>query len=223
LRQGLREATLLRKLNFVSCCAVLVLAFSMSLCSQDSQDQPSLGDVARQARSQKNTATSQKVITNDDISSNPGFGVSGMGQTSGSKATANSVGNESSSQDLDKVESAIAKMDKMDRATLVKLALQDTNVNFPGRPAWETRLVAAKEDYVAQLRDLTRAARAIEASAKALVAAHSGQIQPSENDPDMLQLKARLKDLVQNAEHIDAAFQAVVLEGRNRALEVSSH
>jgi hypothetical protein len=180
-----------------------------------------LGDVARQSSRQKSNAAPSKVITNDDISSGSGLGVIGSKRPGGGSAA--SSADTSPSQDLDKVEAAVVKLDKLDRASLVKAVLQADNVDFPGRAAWEARLVAAKQDYVEQLRDLTREARQLDASAKSLEAARAAQGALSENDPGLLQLKAKIKDLVQNAVHIDAAFQAVVMEGRNRALEASSH
>jgi hypothetical protein len=216
---------MLRKPALFCWSALLVLTLCVPTFGQDSQDhsqdQPSLGDAARQARSQKSGTSPKKVVTNDDISSASGLGVFGLGAGGSSGSAATPGGSPAPSQDLDKVESAIAKLDTIDQASLVKLALQGSDVKFPGRAAWEQRLAAARQDYVAQLRDLVREARQLEASAKILAASKSGQA--SENDPDVLRFKAQIKQLAENAVRIDAAFQAVVVEGRNRAAEAAGH
>jgi len=103
-------------------------------------------------------------------------------------------------------------MDLMDRATLVKLALQGAKADFPGRSSWEERLFTAKQDYVSQGLGLLQKARQLAASAQALKSA-----QASAEDPRVKQLVDDLQGVVREAVRSDAAFQAVILEGRDLA------
>jgi hypothetical protein len=187
--------------------AVLALSFSPAVCAQDPP--PSLGDVARKNREekQKNQTPSKATITNDDLVS---------GRLLGS---ANSLDSSKSSADptatFEHTEGIIRKVQAMDSATLFNVALQGNDWNFPGRHEWEARLLQARQAYVVHGFDLLRQLRQTWESAKALDASQPGGVPAS--DPRAQALFAKIKALIQECVRTDAAFQAVFLEGRDLA------
>jgi len=193
---------------------LIILAAIVSILSTPGhgQDSQSLGDLARQLRSQKSGAQPKTVITNDDISSTSAVDVLGLGKTDDPKSFAKVGANGSPISNLDEWESFVKKMDLMDRATLVKLALQGAKADFPGQSSWEERLFTAKQDYVSQGVGLVQKARQLAASAQALKSA-----QVSADDPRVKQLVDDLQGVVREAVQCDAAFRAVILEGRDLA------
>jgi hypothetical protein len=210
-----------RTLPLFAACA-LTLLFGLLGHSQDS---PSLGDLARQAQKDKSSATTKKVFTNDDLSSgsgaaspksiaglNTGFAQGGQPATPDKQGTASSP-----AEDLARMESLLKMVASWDRATLVKNILQGSDVNFPGRSNWEERLFAAKQTYVSQGRVLIQQAKQLEAMAESLQGVHDP------NDPRVKDMSARLQQLVQESVRTGAAFQAVVLEGKDLASQASAH
>jgi len=185
------------------------------------QDSPSLGDLARQAQKNKTNAPVKKVFTNDDLpsgsSSGNGLTSSGLG-TIGAPAPAGKPSEPPTpEQAMGQMEALINQIDSLDRAALVKGALQGVESNFPGRSRWETRLFSAKQTYVAQGRDLIQKIKQLEASVGTL----KGVQDP--NDPRVKDLSTRLQSLIQDGTRADAAFQAVILEGRDLAAQASAH
>jgi hypothetical protein len=191
---------MIRKLAIVAALVWMVSATGRS------QDSPSLGDVARQLRAQKSATQHKSVITNDDLSSHAASGVLGLGEPG--QASSGS----SPQTALAHWESFVNKVDATDRSTLVKLALQGSDADFPGRQAWEDRLITAKNIYVSQGRELIEKARQLTASAQALQNSHA-----KPDDPQVRELTDRLKELVRQSVRSDANFQAIVLEGRDLA------
>lgn len=196
---------MLRKLTILAALLWILPAWGQT------QDSPSLGDVARQLRSQKNGTPPKTVITNDNLPSTSASGVLGLGEPD-LKPSPQSGGNDAPLDSLARWESFVNKIDSIDRPTMVKLALQGSTADFPGRGSWEDRLFAAKQAYVAQGRELTGKARQLASTAQALKSA-----QAKADDPRVKDLTDKLKALMQDATRSDAAFQALILEGRDLA------
>jgi hypothetical protein len=78
-------------------------------------------------------------------------------------------------------------------------------------------LYAAKLAYASQGHELVHEAKQIVALSESL----RGNQNP--NDPQVKDLGDRLKELVRDGVRADAAFQAVILEGRDLASQSSSH
>ena len=209
--------------------SLTVCLFVLALCAPGhAQDTPSLGDLARQAQKEKAKDPPKKVFTNDDLSSGQSSGSSsGAGPTTSvpgaAAATASPAATSKPSappspeQAAAQLEAVINKIDGLDRTALVKDALQGENVNFPGRDAWEQKLVAAKQIYVERGRDLLQEAEQIQTLAQSL----KGVQDP--NDPRVKELASRLQGLVRDGTHLDALFQAVILEGRDLAGQAEGH
>ena len=215
-----------RSLSFVTAC-LIALAFCAPGHAQDS---PSLGDLARQAQKQKAKEPAKKVFTNDDLSSGSSSGAAaassapaapaapaGHAATAAPALTSKPSAAPSPEQAAGNLEAVINQIDSLDRAALVKNALQGVDTNFPGRDIWEQRLVAAKQIYVAHGRDLLQYAKQIQAAAETL----KGVQDP--NDPRVKDLANRLQVLVQEGTRLDSAFQAVILEGRDLAGQALGH
>jgi hypothetical protein len=200
-----------------------VLALVLSLPAQG-QDSPSLGDLARQAQKEKDkdkaNKPAAKVLTNDDLSSASDGVPSALGSGPGKIAPPASAGKQAAAPSPDeqfaRLESLLNRVDSLDRATLAHNVLKDKDVNFPGRDKWEERLFAAKQTYVARGRYMLEKARQIEASEESL----KGIQDP--NDPRVKDVGARLQELVRDGVQIGAAFQAVMMEGRDLASQASA-
>jgi hypothetical protein len=95
--------------------------------------------------------------------------------------------------------------------------IKGNDANFPGRAKWEDRLVAAKETYVVQFRELIQKAKQIVADSDSL----KGTQDP--NDPRVKEMGARLQNLIRDAVQTNAALQAVVIEGRDLAAQPAAH
>jgi hypothetical protein len=106
----------------------------------------------------------------------------------------------------------------MDRATLSKLALHGANPDFPGHENWENRLFAAKQVYVSSGLDIIQRARQLWGSAQALK-----NTQANADDPRVKELTENLKGIVSEAVRSDAAFLAVIMEGRDLARQATAH
>ena len=114
------------------------------------------------------------------------------------------------------MEAFLDRVETIDRAALVRNVLKDKDVDFPGRSQWEERLLAARDAYVVQSRDLIRKARQIVAAADEL------KDRPDPNDPRLKEMGARLQILIRDAVKTDSAMQAVVIEGRDLASQPST-
>jgi len=208
----------------IAACALALVACASARAQDAQPSSPSLGDLARQAKKDKDkdmaNKTAAKVLTNDDLPSGssgsssplaPGFG--GLSMPAGSKPGADA----SPAQKLAMLEGFIGQVESLDRATLVSSVLKGNNADFPGRAKWEDRLVAAKDAYVTQCRELIQKAKQIVAEADSL----KGNQDP--NDPRLKEMSAKLQNLMREAVRTDAALQAVVIEGRDLAAQSAAH
>jgi hypothetical protein len=200
-----------RSLSLIAACA-LALVFSSSGRGQDS---PSLGDLARQAQKDKANKPSAKVITNDDMPSSsdglsPALG-GGLGRVVQPGSTGNPGGIQSPEEGLQKLQASVDHLDSLDRTTLAKDVLEGNDSDFPGRAKWEEKLFAAKQTFVSQTRVVLQKATQLTASAQGIKDAE---------DPEDLRVKnlgAKLQQLVEETQRNSAAFQAVVMEGKDLA------
>jgi len=205
----------LRKMSFLA-AVVWVLIPSTPVCAQDQPSQPSLGDVARQARKdkEKNKAQAKTVITDDTLPSSKGLSglaASDLGSSQGSGDAGSAM-----ARALDRVNEAEAnlkKLDALDRATLAKAVLLDNDVDFPNRRNWEDRLFAAKEHYVSHGRELIGELKQMVADARAQQASPGGQGKMSPDDPRAKEMIRKVQEIVQDAVRTESAYQAVVVEG----------
>jgi len=179
------------------------------------QDQPSLGDVARQARKdkEKNKAQATKVITDDTLPSSKGLSGLALGDLGNAPGSDQGGAMARALAGLEQAEGALNKLEPLDRATLAKAALLENDVDFPNRRNWEDRLYAAKEQYVSHGRELFREMRQILADAQSLKASQDGQKKLSPDDPRAQQLLRRIQEIMEDAVRTDRTYQAVVVEG----------
>ena len=227
-RTGLRFA--------VSIAALLVIGLPICPAAR-SQEQtppptqttppPSLGDVARKYREEKaaqdkNQATSKNTFTNDGL-------VSGKsGSLLGSDVT-DAAGNRGANS-ASVFANAIAKMDEgirnldalgaIDHDTLFKTATQGIVVDFPGRKAWESQMIAARQNYVVHGRELLVSTKALFMDAKAL---HDSQGDMSPNDPRVKSFIANVQMKMKEAGRMESDFKAVVEEGHERAMKAAGY
>lgn len=213
------------KLTLAAGCA-LAIAFCAVARGQDSPAQdstsptPSLGEIARQARKDKANKAGAKVLTNEDMggsaltreSDAPGTGPSQAElESSARKMLASST----PAEKLSNMEVFLHMVESLNQSELAHDALHGVDVDFPGRGRWEERLYAAKQTYVAQAQELIEKARQILNSAENL----KGSTDP--NDPRVKDLTAKLEALVRDAVKTDANFQAIMIEGRDMAIQAS--
>jgi len=199
----------LRKMSFLALLAWVLIPSTPGYA----QDQPSLGDVARQVRKdkEKNAAQPKRVITDDNLPSSKPLG--GLGDLGSSKNAGDGIAMARGSEALDRAETALNKLDPLDRATLAKAALLDNDVDFPNRPRWEDKLYSAKEQYVSHGRELFQQMRQIMADVRSLQSSQGGQRKLSSDDPRAQELLRRLQEIVQDAVRTENAYQSVVMEG----------
>ena len=204
---------MLQKTSFLAALLWLALPARPSY-AQDQTDQPpqpSLGDIARQARKdkEKNAVKSKTVITEENLPSSNGL--SGLSSEFGGPQGAGDSG--SMAKALAKVQEAEAglrKLESVDRSTLAKVVLLDHDVDFPNRRAWEDRLYAAKERYVSHEGELLGELKQIAAQLQSHEASH-GKLDPK--DPGTQQMKNRLLEIIQDAMRTEQGYRAVVMEG----------
>lgn len=181
--------------------------------SQDpaqAQPQPSLADVARQARKdrEKNATKPKTVITDENMPS--GKGLTGLSGDFG--ASQGGVDSDAMAKALAKVteaEAGLRKLESLDRTTLAKALLLDNDVDFPNRRAWEDKLYAAKEHYVSHEGELIVEMKQILAQVQSWKS--QGKLDPK--DPRAQQTKSRLVEIVQDAIRTEQDYRAVVMEG----------
>ncbi len=200
---------MLRKMSFLAALTWVLIPSAPGYA----QDQPSLGDVARQARKdkEKNTAQRKAVITDDSLPSSKALG--GLGDLGSSKSAGDGSAMAKGVEALDRAETALNKLDPMDRATLAKAALLDNDVDFPNRPRWEDKLYSAKQQYVSHGRELFREMRQVLGDVQSLQSSQGGQKKLSPDDPRAQELLRKLQDIVQDAVRTENAYQSVVVEG----------
>jgi hypothetical protein len=191
---------------------VLVVLVSVLATPGRCQESQSLGDLARQLRSQKSSTQPKKVITNDDLPSASAVDILGLEKPVDPSSSTNPEIGSSALASLSRWEWVVKQIDSMDRATLSKVALQGASPDFPGHANWEDRLFTAKQTYVSQGKEHIQRAKQLLASAQALKSA-----QANGNDPRVKGLEENLKELVRESVRSDSAFQAVILEGRDLA------
>jgi hypothetical protein len=209
----------------VGIAAVLVIGLQICPAAR-SQDPPptqqtpppSLGDVARKYREEKaaqDKATPKNTFTNDGLGSGKGgllgAGVPEIAATSGTGSVFNDA--------IAKMDGAIQKLDllgSLDRATLINIAMEGATADFPGRKAWEDRMVAARQVYVVHGKELLQSSRAVLFQMKAL---HDAQPNLSPNDPRVQAAVAKLKADMQDAERLESGFKAVAMEGHDLAAQ----
>lgn len=193
-------------------------AFVAPVWAQDSSaNPPSLGEIARQYRNQKNSTQPATVITNDNLPSSSPVSVLGLAAPSATKSSNTAGAPLSPEESLNRWDNVIKQIQAIDRAKMISLALQGSTADFPGRGDWESRLIAAKDAYVHDGHELIDDARELLAKARALENDHVDS-----SDPRARELQNQLKDFVTRAMKIDANFQAVILEGRDLARHAAS-
>jgi len=196
--------------------ALLWLAVPATPGSQDqTQDQtqspPSLGDLARQARKdkEKNAPKARTVITDEDLPASRGLGA--LSSEIGSSQSASD--GSSMDQALAKVreaEAGLRKLESLDRTTLAKAVLLDHDVDFPNRRVWEDKLYLAKEHYVSHEGELIVGLKQIAAQMQAQRGSQ-GKLDP--HDPRTQQIKNKLLEIIQDALRTEQDYRAVVMEG----------
>lgn len=207
---------MLRPVSFLTALLWLALSCTAGYAQDPSQDssqsqpQPSLGDIARQARKdkEKNAAKSKIVLTDETLPSSKGLG--GLGDIGSSSSGVDSNAMAKALAKVEEAETVLRQLEALDRATLAKAALLDNDVDFPDRRAWEDKLFAAKEHYVSHEGELIVELKQIIAQIQSRPAGQ-GKLDP--NDPRAQQLKSRLLEIVQDALRTEQSYRAVVMEG----------
>jgi len=199
-----------RTLNFIVGSA---LALAICAPARGGDSQQSLGDIARQAQKDKAAKPAAKVVTNDDLPSTSSGDP--LGQATRTSASGKAGTEMSPAEQFEKLEAFLNVVDSLDRTRLAKGVLQDKDVEFPGRAQWEQKLYTAKQTYVTQGRALIAKARQIADTADSLKGVQD------QNDPRAKEMKGKLQGLMQDAVQTGAAFQAVILEGRDLATQAS--
>ena len=202
-----------RPMGFLA--ALLWLIISSTPCraqdqtQEQAQPQPSLGDIARQARNdkEKNASKAKTVITDDTLPSSKGLG--GLaGDLGGSQGRVDSGAMAKALAKIEEAEAGLKQLETLDGTTLAKAVLLDNDVDFPNRRAWEDKLYAAKGHYVSHEGELIAELKQIVAQAR-----QSGPGKLDPNDPGAQQMKSRLLDIVQDAIRTEQGYRAVVMEG----------
>ena len=207
---------MLRPIGVVASLLWLALLATPGYAQDQSQDrvqpqpQPSLGDVARQARKdrEKNAAKPKTVITDENMPSSQGL--NGLaGDFSGSQGGVNSDAMAKALAKVEEAEAGLRKLESLDHATLAKAVLLDNDVDFPNRRAWEDKLYAAKEHYVSHEGELIAEMKQIVAQVQSWQS--QGKLDPK--DPRAQQMKTRIAEIMQDAIRAEQGYRAVVMEG----------
>jgi hypothetical protein len=207
---------LLRPIGVVASLLWLAILATPGHAQDQSQDpaqpqpQPSLADVARQARKdrEKNATKPKTVITDESMPSSKGL--TGLaGDIGGSQGGVDSGAMAKALAKVEEAETGLRKLESLDRATLAKALLLDNDVDFPNRRAWEDKLYAAKEHYVSHEDQLIAELKQILAQ----VQSWQGQGKLDPKDPRAQQMRSRLVEIVQDAVRTEQDYRAVVMEG----------
>ena len=193
---------MLRPIRVVAALLWLALLATPGYAQDQSQDpaqpqpQPSLADVARQARKdkEKNAAKAKTVITDENMPSSKGL--NGLaGDLGGSQGAVDSGAMAKALAKVEEAEAGLKKLESLDRTTLAKALLLDNDVDFPNRRAWEEKLYAAKEHYVSREGQLITELKQIVGQVQSLQS--QGKLDPK--DPRAQQMKTRLVEIVQDS------------------------
>jgi hypothetical protein len=203
---------MLRKMTFLGALLWLVIPSTPAL-AQD-QDQPSLGDVARAARKEKekNAAKPKTVITDDTLPSSKGLSGLSIGDLGSSQSAGGGSALAQATARIDEAEAGLKQMDALDRTTLAKAVLLDNDVDFPNRRNWEDKLFAAKDRYVSRERELIVELKQIVAQVQSMPASQ-GKQKLNPEDPQAQKMLQRIQEIVQDAMRTEQAYRAVVMEG----------
>ncbi|HLJ24599.1 MAG TPA: hypothetical protein VKT71_10875 [Candidatus Acidoferrales bacterium] len=207
----------------------LIAACALALiCSAPgrSQDSPSLGDLARQAQKNKDKTSKPvaKVITNDDMPSTapaisspltPATGPAALSSAGKPDAAGKPAAIPSPEESFAQLQSTLDKLDSVDRATLIKGILGNAP-NFPGRAEYEEKLIAAKQTYISNSREVLQESRQLVDSAKGI------KDLQDPNDPRVKRLAAKMQQLFQASDQNNSYFQAVIAEGKELAAQYTT-
>jgi hypothetical protein len=201
-----------RKMTFLGALIWLVIP-STPVLAQD-QDQPSLGDVARAARKdkEKNNVKPKTVITDDTLPSSKGLAGLSIGDLGSSQSAGGGSALAQAMARIDEAEAGLKQMDALDRATLAKAVLLDNDVDFPNRRNWEDKLYAAKDRYVSRERELIVELKQIVAQVQSMQASQ-GKQKLNPEDPQAQKMLQRIQEIVQDAMRTEQSYRAVVMEG----------
>jgi hypothetical protein len=208
-----KEDVMPRSLSLIAAC-LLALVF----CSPGrGQDSHSLGDTARESQKDKDGRPPAKVFTNEDMHPVSEGISAALGapkhdadkQGSDGHDVDNHSGNRSNDGSLEKLQELLNQLASMDRAMLVKNVLGSTPPNFPGLVKWEEELFVAKQTFVSQSRDALQKEKQLEDSVEDMKGA------PDPNDPRLKTVVAKLQEIMEETQQANAAFQAVITEGKN--------
>ena len=211
-----------RRTTFWAAVVCLGLSWTPGYAQDPSQNQsqaetpPSLGDIARQARKdkEKNANKPKTTITDDTLPSSRSL--SGWGDLGSTQPAGDSAAMSKALSRLEEAESQLNKLDALDRATLAKAVLMDNDVDFPNRRNWEDRLYAEKQHYVSHERELIVEVKKAAAQVESWKTSQGGQkLDP--NDARVQELKSRVAEIIQDALRIEQGYRAVVMEGWDRA------
>jgi hypothetical protein len=207
-----------RPTTFWAAVLCLGLSWTPAHAQDPSRDQsqaetpPSLGDIARQARKdkEKNANKPKTIITEDALASSKSL--SGLGDLGSTQPAGDSAALSKALSRLEEAESQLNKLDALDRATLAKAVLMDNDVDFPSRRNWEDRLYTEKQHYVSHERELIVEVKKAAAQVESWKASQGGQ-KRDPNDPRVQQLKGRVAEIIQDALRTEQDYRAVVMEG----------
>jgi len=196
-----------RSLSLIAACLVALV-----FCSPGrGQDSSSLRETANRSQKDKDAKPSAKAIPNANI--NP---VS-EGISSALGAGAKHDGDRGADASLEQYQAMLDQIASMDRSTLVKNVLGGPPLNSPGLAKWEDDLFAAKQTFVSQSRDALRKERQLQESVEDMKGG------PDPNDPRVKTIVAKLQDIMQETQEANAAFQAVITEGKGFAGPSGKH
>jgi len=209
-RVNTEATTMFRKLSLLAALAWLLIP-STPAWAQD-QDQPSLGDVARAARKEKekNAVRPKAVITDDTLPS--GKGLSGLGDLGSSQSSSSGDALAKALAKVDEAEAGLKQLDALDRSTLAKAVLLDNDVDFPGRRNWEEKLYAAKDRYVSHERELVAELKQIVGQVQSMQTSQGNQ-KLNPEDPRAKQMLIRVQEIIQDAVRTEQTYRGVVMEG----------
>jgi hypothetical protein len=226
----------LRKLILLAAFVGILLTPLVVVHAQDQP--PSLGDVARQNRKdkEKSAAPAKTVLTDDNF----GSGRSSGGAPTGTSAAAAGLSNFSASgvsgksatgedspmgkawAGIGNAEGSLDKLAPLDRSTLAHVVLEGHDVDFPGRRAWEEKAFIAKERYVARSRQLLDEMKDVMQTAQSMRDGNGGAAVGASN-PQAQQLLGRAQQLLGDAQGTETEFKAVMQEGVDQAKQAWRH
>ena len=217
-----------RTLTLAAGCALAITLCLVARGQDSSSSTQSLGEIARQARKDKANQSAgagkatAKVLTNDDMtfgstqgSAAPSAPGAGASQSELAASARKVLASSTPAEKLANMEVFLHMVESLNQSELAHDALHGVDVDFPARERWEERLYGAKQTYVVQGRALIEKARQIMDSADSL----KGKRDP--NDPRVKELSAQLEALVRDSVKTEADFQAVMIEGRDLAMQAS--